>query len=96
VKVEDTLQAAVEGSDCVVIGTLHKEFENLNLDAFVKTLNMPAAIVDTRNALDPGDVINHGFAYRGVGRPVGKWISSEADTKVGLVIDLDKRSKSRS
>ncbi len=96
VKVEQTLQGAVDESDCIVIGTLHKEFEALDLDGFVKSLRMPAAIVDTRNALDPGDVINHGFAYRGVGRPVGKWLSSESEAKVGLVIDLDKRSKQKS
>lgn len=67
-KVESSLEQAIRNVDCIIIGTAHKELMNLNLSLLQKLCNNPAALVDTRHILDPGDVRKSGFAYRGVGR----------------------------
>jgi len=63
-----TLDEAVRGSDCILIGTDHEEFKNLDLERLAKLVNMPAAMVDTRGIASPIEVKKHGFSYRGIGR----------------------------
>jgi UDP-N-acetyl-D-mannosaminuronate dehydrogenase len=53
-----------------VFCTAHAEFKRLNLENLSKLVKQPAVIVDTRNIFDLNEVINAGFAYRGLGVPV--------------------------
>lgn len=66
--VSKTLEEAVADADCIVIGTAHKEFRNLDLARISHICNNPAAIVDTGNLIVLGQAEELGFSYRGVGR----------------------------
>lgn len=68
VKCSESLPEAVGNVDCILVGTDHKEFKNLDLADLVRLSRMPAAFVDARHVVDPLEVIKCGFAYRGVGR----------------------------
>jgi len=68
VKCSIRLTDAVEGADCIVVGTDHKEFKKLDLAALARLSHIPAAFVDARHVIDPIKVRKHGFAYSGVGR----------------------------
>jgi len=68
VKCSKDLTEAVEGKDCIVVGTNHSEFKNLDLTTLARLVRKPAAFVDARHVVDPFEVRKHGFAYRGVGR----------------------------
>ena len=65
----ESLADAVRDADCVVIGTAHKEFKELDLAAISRLTRGPAALVDARNVVEPEMVAHLGLAYRGVGRP---------------------------
>jgi nucleotide sugar dehydrogenase len=67
--VKRSLQEAVADADCLVIGTAHSEFKDLDLKALAATVNGPAALVDSRNVVEPVAAAEAGFSYRGVGRP---------------------------
>ncbi|MGI0079341.1 MAG: nucleotide sugar dehydrogenase [Nitrososphaerales archaeon] len=69
--VKRSLAQAVKGADCIVIGTAHKEFQNLDLKALAGLVSSPAAFVDARNIASPKALMSAGFAYRGVGRKFG-------------------------
>jgi nucleotide sugar dehydrogenase len=68
IKCENTLEKAVRGADCIVIGTAHKEFHAVDLAALWRICRKPAALVDARNVITPEAAKKHGFAFRGVGR----------------------------
>jgi nucleotide sugar dehydrogenase len=68
IKVTGTLEKAVKGADCIVIGTAHKEFCTLDLAAVWQICRKPAALVDARHAIQPKVAKKCGFAFRGVGR----------------------------
>ena len=59
--------AAAEGADVVTVLTEWPEFAELDLDRLAAAMR-GAAIVDTRNVLDPRAVRERGLAYDGVGR----------------------------
>jgi nucleotide sugar dehydrogenase len=65
---KQTLKAAVDKADCIVVGTAHDEFKSLDLPGLVKLSRNRAAFVDARNVVSPEAAINAGFAFRGVGR----------------------------
>jgi nucleotide sugar dehydrogenase len=67
-RVSKTLKEAVENADCIVIGTSHHEFQNLDLHEIVKISKMPTALVDTGHLIEPSKAIELGFSYRGIGR----------------------------
>lgn len=67
-RVAETVAETVKGADCVVIGTAHKEFQNLDLATISRLSKAPAAFVDSRHVVDPAAVKRSGFAFRGVGR----------------------------
>jgi len=67
--VKGSMQEAVADADCVVIGTAHKEFKDLDLKALATIVSGPAALVDSRNVVEPFAAAEAGFSYRGVGRP---------------------------
>ena len=60
---------AATDADCVVIGTAHKEFKDIDVMSISRLVRTPAALVDSRNVVDPASVERVGMAYRGVGRP---------------------------
>lgn len=68
IRVENDLQSAVKGADCILIGTAHDEFKKLDLEMLARLSNSPAAIVDTRHVVDPARARENGFLYRGIGR----------------------------
>lgn len=68
-QVKNSLAEAVRDADCVVIGTAHKEFKDLSLRHLASIVSGPAALVDSRNVVDPMLAADAGFSYRGVGRP---------------------------
>jgi UDP-N-acetyl-D-mannosaminuronate dehydrogenase len=67
--VKGSLEEAVRDADCVVIGTAHKEFKDIDLKALAAMVKGPAALVDSRNVVEPIAAAEAGFSYRGVGRP---------------------------
>jgi hypothetical protein len=69
-RAKPSLEAAVRGADCLVIGTAHDEFRHLDLADISRLVRMRAGFVDARNLVSPAAVIKAGFAYRGVGRRV--------------------------
>jgi nucleotide sugar dehydrogenase len=67
-KVKETLEGSVKNADCIVVGTAHSEFKNMDLAELARIMSGKAAFVDARNVVDPALVVKAGFAYRGVGR----------------------------
>jgi nucleotide sugar dehydrogenase len=67
-KASNSMEEAVEGSDCVVIGTAHKEFYQIDLKVLWNLCRKPAALVDTCNTVNPEKARKCGFVFRGVGR----------------------------
>jgi nucleotide sugar dehydrogenase len=67
-KVSSTLDESLRESDCILIGTAHQEFRNLDLAKISKSCNSPAALVDTQNIIEPTKAKEAGFSYLGVGR----------------------------
>jgi len=63
-----SLNAAVEGTDCVVILAENDQFERLNLKKLRTVMKMPAAIVDLTGKIELQKVEKAGFIYRGFGR----------------------------
>jgi len=63
-----SLEKAVRKADCIVLGTAHSEFRNLDLSHLSVLASKRAALVDARNMVSPKEAKQHGFAYRGVGR----------------------------
>ena len=67
-RTRSSLEAAVRGADCIVIGTAHDEFKHLDLGELAKLVNARAGFVDARNVVSPESVVKAGFAFKGVGR----------------------------
>ena len=59
--------SAAHGADVVVVLTEWPQFAELDLDRLAASMK-GAALVDTRNLLDPGSVRRRGLSYDGVGR----------------------------
>ena len=66
-RLADTALGAAESADVVVILTEWREFKELDL-AGISSAMRGAAVVDTRNVLDPAAVRAAGLDYQGVGR----------------------------
>jgi UDP-N-acetyl-D-mannosaminuronic acid dehydrogenase len=61
------LEAALRGSDCMVIVTRHREYYDLDLEQAAELMRTPV-LVDGRNVFDAKVCREAGFAYRGVGK----------------------------
>ena len=61
------LEAALQGSDCLVIVTKHREYYDLDLERAAKLMRTPV-MVDGRNVFDARVCREAGFVYRGVGK----------------------------
>jgi UDPglucose 6-dehydrogenase len=64
----DTMEAALEGADALVICTEWKEFRALNLDLLLERLKR-RIVIDGRNLYDPSTLREAGLTYVCVGRP---------------------------
>ena len=62
----DSLEEAIENADCVIIGTDHSEFKNIDPEIFKK--HNVKAILDGKNILDKDKIEALGILYRGIGR----------------------------
>jgi nucleotide sugar dehydrogenase len=71
VTVAQSLDAVVQDADCIVVGTAHKEFSQMNLNSMHDLAHNRAALVDTRGIVSPKLAKKFGFVYRSVGRPKG-------------------------
>lgn len=67
-QVESTLIDAIKNSDCIIIGTAHNQFLEINLKEIVELMKKPAIIIDTRGIVSPNLAKESGFIYRGIGR----------------------------
>jgi UDPglucose 6-dehydrogenase len=61
--------SAIEGADALIILTEWNEFRALDLGRVRRSLKTPV-VVDLRNVYDPGEMVELGFRYSCVGRPV--------------------------
>ena len=65
--VEKSISDALSESDAVILITGHKEFQNLDLKKFSKTMKNPI-LVDCTGLVNPLDAKENGFIFRGIGR----------------------------
>jgi UDPglucose 6-dehydrogenase len=63
--------AAAEDADALLILTDWREFAELDLHKLNEALRYPI-VIDGRNLYDPQKMVDHGFTYMSVGRPVAK------------------------
>lgn len=63
----DSVQAAIEGADALVLMTEWNEYRGLDLDR-VKSMMRGRVFVDLRNVYEPAQMRALGFEYSGVGR----------------------------
>jgi len=63
----ESIWQALEGADCMVIVTDHKEFRNLNLQETRTLMNISPSIVDGRRIINPDEAEKLGFIYYGIG-----------------------------
>ncbi|MBS7620413.1 hypothetical protein KEJ21_07210, partial [Candidatus Bathyarchaeota archaeon] len=56
VKLVDCLETACENASLLIIATGHGVYKKIDLEELVKTLNLPAAIVDGCNVIDSNRV----------------------------------------
>jgi nucleotide sugar dehydrogenase len=68
--VAKNLKDAINKADCIVIGTAHKEFRDLDLTKVAEVCRIPVALVDTQNLISPEVAKKKGFSYLGVGRRI--------------------------
>ena len=66
---EDAYEAA-SNADALLILTDWQEFSELDLNRLHNTLRYPI-VIDGRNLFDPTEMVQQGFTYVSVGRPVG-------------------------
>lgn len=59
---------AISNADCIIIGTAHTEFRDLDLDRVAEVGRMPVALVDTQNLISPEVATKKGLSFLGVGR----------------------------
>lgn len=61
------VMAAIDGTDCLVIATDHKVFEDLDLQKIKSLMNEKPIIIDGKRIVDPVKAEKQGFAYYGTG-----------------------------
>ncbi len=66
--VSTSLEDAVAGADCIILGTGHSEFKSLDFKVIASICRSPTAFVDAINAFRPEEPRKYGFSYVGVGR----------------------------
>ena len=66
--VKNSLNEAVEASDCIVLLTSGEQFRSLNLKKLKALTKTPSALVDLAGAFESEKVEAEGFVYRGFGK----------------------------
>lgn len=66
VEFAQSLNSAVEASDCLIIMTEWEEFKSLDLEELYHKMRTPL-IIDTRNLLNKKEAVETGFKYTGIG-----------------------------
>ena len=64
---EKSISDTLSESDAVILITGHKEFQNLDLKKFSKTMKN-SVLVDCTGLVKPLDAKENGFIFRGIGR----------------------------
>ena len=64
---EKSISDTLSESDAVILITGHKEFQNLDLKKFSKTMKNPV-LVDCTGLVNPSDAKESGLIFRGIGR----------------------------
>ena len=64
---EKSISDALSESDAAILITGHKEFQNLDLKKFSKTMKNPV-LVDCTGLVNPSDAKESGLIFRGIGR----------------------------
>jgi UDP-N-acetyl-D-mannosaminuronic acid dehydrogenase len=67
-KITADIEAAIKGSDCVIVMTRHREYSALKPSQLKKWMKTPI-IIDGRNVFNQEECIKLGFGFRGVGLP---------------------------
>jgi UDPglucose 6-dehydrogenase len=71
----DSTEQALEGADAAILVTEWAEFAELDWHSLAGRMANPL-MIDGRNFLDPQMMRAAGFAYEGIGRPIGSGLSS--------------------
>jgi UDP-N-acetyl-D-mannosaminuronic acid dehydrogenase len=66
-EIADSLNQALENSDCLIIMTDHREFKNIKLADLKGVMNVEPVIIDCRRIIDPKEAYKKGFTYYGIG-----------------------------
>ena len=69
--ITNDLDKAIEGSDCLIVVTRHKQYLSLKPDAFKAKMRTPI-IINGRNIFNQNECLSKGFSFSGVGLPVKK------------------------
>ena len=64
---EKSISDTLSESDAVILITGHKEFQNLDLKKFSKTMKN-SVLIDCTGLVEPLDAKENGFIFRGIGR----------------------------
>ena len=80
ISIAESLDSAVEDSDCLIIMTEWDEFKSLDLESIYQKMRMPV-IIDTRNILDEKVARDIGFLYMGIGIRRMHYLSKEDELK---------------
>jgi UDP-N-acetyl-D-mannosaminuronate dehydrogenase len=70
-QITNDLEKAIEGSDCLIVVTRHREYQSLKPSALKAKMRTPV-IVDGRNVFNQDECLSRGFSFRGVGLPTKK------------------------
>jgi len=68
VKASKSLEEAVNGADCLLIGVGHPQIKGMKLPDVFNWLKPPPIVVDAVNVLDKDEAVRLGAIYYGVGR----------------------------
>ena len=66
-KVKKSIFDTLSESDAAILITGHKEFQNLDLKKFSRTMKNPV-LIDCTGLVKPLDAKENGFIFRGIGR----------------------------
>jgi UDP-N-acetyl-D-mannosaminuronic acid dehydrogenase len=67
-RITNDLDNAIEGRDCLIVVTRHKEYQTLKPEVLKARMRTPS-IVDGRNVFNQDACLKLGFSFRGVGLP---------------------------
>jgi nucleotide sugar dehydrogenase len=66
----DSLDYAIQDTDCLIFVTDHSRFKTLDLKKYAKNMKKNGLIVDGRQLFEPPKIKELGIHYRGVGRVI--------------------------